>query len=240
MGFTQKKNPGEVQLSGVSLWLPSLGPSIHLQMQDAITFVAMARMSPCALPIGIHLLPFNRAERDGTSIIPRTDSFHKQKTSPRRQVGTDKEAPNKPTHSRTLKPKRQGADPGPLFFHVPDRPHRFPQGNARASAGRITATAIPTGASFPHTASPSAGNCHGAEPTFDPALLPAADNRPAASRGGPPSRRHPSNATFNTKSCLLATYITHLSAADFCDNRYIYIPQLGHTTQPSTTSEPQN
>lgn len=73
-----------------------------------------------------------------------------------------------------------------------------------------------------HTASLSAGNCHGAEPTFDPALLPAADNRPAASRGGPPSRRHPSNATFNTKSCLLATYITHLSAADFCDNRYIY------------------
>ena len=137
-------------------------------------------------------------------------------------MGTDKEAPNKPTHSRTLKPKRQGADPGPLFFHVPDRPHRFPQGNARASAGRIRATEIPTGASLPHTASLSAGNCHGAEPTFDPALLPAADNRPAASRGGPPSRRHPSNATFNTKSCLLATYITHLSAADFCDNRYIY------------------
>ena len=137
-------------------------------------------------------------------------------------MGTDKEVPNKPTHSRTLKPKRQGADPGPLFFHVPDRPHRFPQGNARASAGRIRATEIPTGASLPHTASLSAGNCHGAEPTFDPALLPAADNRPAASRGGPPSRRHPSNATFNTKSCLLATYITHLSAADFCDNRYIY------------------
>ena len=146
------------------------------------------------------------------------------------QVGTDKEAPNKPTHSRTLKPKRQGADPGPLFFHVPDRPHRFPQGNARASAGRIRATAIPTGTSLPHTASLSAGNCHGAEPTFDPALLPAADNRPAASRGGPPSRRHPSNATFNTKSCLLATYITHLSAADFCDNRYIYTTARTHHT----------
>jgi len=53
----------------------------------------------------------------------------------------------------------------------------------------ITATAIPTGASLPHTASLTAGNCQGAEPTANPALRPAADNHPAASRGGPPSRR---------------------------------------------------
>ena len=62
----------------------------------------------------------------------------------------------------------------------------------------ITATAIPTGASLPHTASLTAGNCQGAEPTFNPALCPAADNRPAASRGGPPSRRHTHHATLST------------------------------------------
>ena len=48
--------------------------------------------------------------------------------------------------------------------------------------------------------SPSAGNCHGAEPTFDPALLLPSDNRPAVNRGGPPSLRHHNNATFKTKT----------------------------------------
>lgn len=86
----------------------------------------------------------------------------------------------------TAKTEETGGQPRPPVFS-----YRFPQRYARASAGRITATAIPTGASFPHTASPSAGNCHGAEPTLFPALLPAADNRPTASRGGPPSRRQP-------------------------------------------------
>lgn len=180
-------------------------------------------------PMRVRLSGIKKAESTGVILSGLLIKIHKN-TGPAHQVGTDKEVPNKPTHSRTLKPKRQGADPGPLFFHVPDRPHRFPQGNARASAGRIRATEIPTGASLPHTASLSAGNCHGAEPTFDPALLPAADNRPAVNRGGPPSRRHPSNATFNTKSCLLATYITHLSAADFCDNRYIYTTTRTHHT----------
>ena len=35
------------------------------------------------------------------------------------QVGTDKEAPNQPTHSRTLKTEKTGGrNPGPLSFHV--------------------------------------------------------------------------------------------------------------------------
>ena len=65
-----------------------------------------------------------------------------------------------------LKIWKQGASPGPLFFRTVSR---------KDIAGRMRATAIPTGASLPHTASLSAGNCHGAEPTFNPALHPAAE-----------------------------------------------------------------
>ena len=65
-----------------------------------------------------------------------------------------------------LKIRKQGASPGSLFFRTVSR---------KDIAGRMRATAIPTGASLPHTASLSAGNCHGAEPTFNPALHPAAE-----------------------------------------------------------------
>ena len=87
-------------------------------------------------------------------------------------------------------------NPAPCFFMFPI-PHHAPQGNARASAGRIRATQSPRGPAF-SIPQPIGGGLHGAEPTFDPALRPAADNRPAASRGGPPSRRHTHHATLST------------------------------------------
>ncbi len=57
-------------------------------------------------------------------------------------------------------------------------------------------------------------------PTLFPALHPATENRPAASHGGPPIR-HPRNATSNTKSCLLTTYITRLSATILHGRQYM-------------------
>lgn len=53
----------------------------------------------------------------------------------------------------------------------------------------IKATQSPRGPVI-RACQPSSGGLHGAEPSFDPALLPTADNRPGFACGGPPSRRH--------------------------------------------------
>ncbi len=70
-----------------------------------------------------------------------------------------------------------------------------PQGIIATQSPRGTASKSPQ---------PIGGGLHGAEPTTDPALYPAADNLPALARGGPPSPQHISNATFDTLKKPLA------------------------------------
>ena len=86
--------------------------------------------------------------------------------------------------------------PGPLFFHTLQRlpaldlipmPRRayerrqFPRGHA------------------PGPDSPSAGNCHGAEPTFGPSLCQGLDNRPPVLSWRATLSRQPHTATLITK-----------------------------------------
>ena len=54
------------------------------------------------------------------------------------------------------------------------------------------------GCHTPRLDSPSAGNCHGAEPTFDPALYQGTDNQPAPSVAGQRVTEYPCTH-FNVK-----------------------------------------
>ena len=77
--------------------------------------------------------------------------------------------------------KLQVGDLGPLFFHAPSGPTQKPM------ARRPSQRRNPHGDQPPPIPLLIGGGLHGAEPTFDPALLPAADNRPAFARGGLPA-----------------------------------------------------
>ena len=104
-----------------------------------------------------------------------------------------------PVRATQPKRKKQEAASGPLFFHVPQRtaPRPCPSSPVLCPAGHPSAS-NPHGANVPGLASPSAGDCDGADKTSDPALCQAADNRPRLARGGPPVSRNKSSVTFKT------------------------------------------
>ena len=93
-----------------------------------------------------------------------------------------------PTHPQpNPKTEKTGGQPRPPVFSCSRSSAPVPARICESEAGRIRATAIPTGASFPHTVSLSAGNCHGAEPTAGPALLTAPTRTQAPAVAGHPA-----------------------------------------------------
>ena len=90
--------------------------------------------------------------------------------------------------------KKQGASPGPLFFHVSDN-RTTPRKEMRERQRVASERRNPHGGQLPAFRNLSAGDCMERNQPFYPALLPATDNRPAASRDGLPSHRGPYSLT---------------------------------------------
>ena len=113
----------------------------------------------------------------------------------RQKPGHNKEV-STPTQPNSKKQRNRRPKPGPLFFHTHQRPKRHRLKNLWPAGHQSDSNSH--GDQLSNLRRQSAENCEGAKPTFDPALRPAADTLPAVSRGGPPSRRHHTNATLST------------------------------------------
>lgn len=99
-----------------------------------------------------------------------------------------------------LRDKSRRPAPAPCFFMHPGGPTVTAQ---KSHVRRHQSDSNSHGDQLSSLRRQSAENCEGAKPTSSPALRPAADNRPAVSRGGPPSRRHHTTPPCSTtKNCL--------------------------------------
>jgi len=96
---------------------------------------------------------------------------------------------NGPTHTLLTQTRNRRPHPAPCFFMFPIS-RTTSRKDMRERSGSHRSDGNSHGAILSRLVNLSAGNCQGAEPTFNPALLPAADNLPAFARGGPPSHRH--------------------------------------------------